>query len=168
VSPLPDNVRDLRQIRLGGGAWIFERIAEGIEPRPGRVHLESRLRERLLAKIAAGVASRTVRACEGAWQPLAPGVSLKLLREDHSARRMTAWIRMAPGSSLESHRHDQAEECLVIEGEILIGEHRLCAGDLHVANAGTVHGLIRSPQGALLLVHAQSLPTDRDSQPVIV
>lgn len=167
MSPLPDNVRDFRQTRLGG-AWIFERIAEGIEPRPGSVHLESRLRERLLAKIAVAGASRTVRAGEGAWQPLRPGVTLKLLREDPLARRMTAWIRLLPGSSLESHRHEQAEECLVIEGEILIGEHRLGAGDLHVAGAGTAHDLIRSPHGALLLVHAQSLPTDRDSQPIIV
>ena len=170
MSPLPDNVRDLRQSRLnGGGAWIFERIAEGIDPLRGAPDEPSRLRERVLAQVAAGRnGSRTVRACEGAWLPLAPGVTLKLLREDAAARRMTAFIRLLPGSSLESHGHEQPEECLVIEGEILIGEHRVRAGDLHLARAGTVHDTIRSPRGALLLVHAQSLPAGRDPQPAMV
>jgi len=69
---------------------------------------------------------------------------------------MTAFVRMQPDASLESHVHHQTEECLILEGEIFIGMHRLGAGDMHVAAAGTSHAAIKSPRGALMIVRAQS------------
>ena len=70
---------------------------------------------------------------------------------------MTAFIRMQPGSTLDAHFHTQTEECLIVEGEIFIGAHRLCALDMHVAAGGTAHAPITSPRGALILVRAQAL-----------
>ena len=99
--------------------------------------------------------TRTLRAAEGDWRALGPGVGIKLLRRDDGSGNMTAFIRMLPGSSLASHVHTQSEECFLVEGEIFIGDHRLSAADMHVAAAGTAHAAITSPMGALLLVRAQ-------------
>ncbi len=158
MSDIPDNVyRFQGRAQVGSaGAWIFDRVAESLEARaPGEERCRE-LRARVLARFAARRQSAiTVRAAEGEWRALAPGVSLKLLRGDAACGTMTAWIRMAPGSSLDSHEHAHEEECLVIEGEILIGLHRVAAGDLHVAAAGTTHQGITSPRGALMLVRAE-------------
>ena len=98
-----------------------------------------------------------MRAADGEWRALAPGVSIKLLRHEHEADNMTAFIRMQPGSMLDAHVHTQTEECLIVEGEIFIGAHRLGTLDMHVADGGTVHAPITSPRGALILVRAQAL-----------
>jgi quercetin dioxygenase-like cupin family protein len=140
-------------------AWgIFRHLAAALDSRPPPPAQHARLRGSVLARLRAlgPCGTRTVRAEEGGWQALAPGVSIKLLRRGADADDMTAYVRMQPGSVLEPHVHQQAEECLVLEGEILIGTHRLSAGDMHVAEAGTVHGAIRSPRGALMLVRAQA------------
>lgn len=143
--------------RFGGsGAWMFDCMAAAIQPLPLTQERCRILRERILACFAARQQSATtVRAAEGEWLPLAPGVSIKLLRRDGTAGNMTAYIRMAPGASLESHVHAQTEECLILQGEIFIGAHRVSAGDMHVAAAGTAHAAISSPRGALLLVRAE-------------
>ncbi len=133
-------------------------LASALAPMPLDRELRERLRSCVIARVRAGTqpqGTRTLRAHEGSWADFAPGVSIKLLRADIEAARMTALIRMQPGSALPGHRHEQAEECLVLEGELFIGRHRLDAGDLHVAPLGTDHQPISSPAGALMLVHAQ-------------
>jgi quercetin dioxygenase-like cupin family protein len=161
VSHLPDNVYHFQgRGQVGNtGAWIYDRVAESIQPRALAHERCRELRARILARFAArqGCAI-TVRAAECAWRPLAPGVTIKLLRGDAAAGNMTAFIRMEPGSSLDSHLHAQDEECLILEGEIFIGRHRLAAGDMHVAQAGTEHAPITSPRGALMLVRAELRP----------
>jgi anti-sigma factor ChrR (cupin superfamily) len=158
VSHIPDNVyRFQGRAQVGNtGAWIFDRVGQSILPQ-ALTHDRCRaLRARILARFSARQqCAVTVRAREGEWRDLAPGVTLKLLRGDAASGTMTAFIRMAPGSSLESHRHARDEECLLVSGEIFIGGHRLAAGDLHVAGAGTDHEEITSPRGALMLVRAE-------------
>ena len=122
-----------------------------------------RLRRRVLAYPSADVqpeGTRTLRANEGAWLEFAPGVTIKLLRTDVENDRMTALIRMQAGSVLPGHNHQQTEECLVLEGTLFIGAHRLDAGDLHVAPAGTDHAPVSSRAGALMLIHARLCSTD--------
>jgi quercetin dioxygenase-like cupin family protein len=158
VSGIPDNVyRFQGRAQVGSaGAWIFDRVAESLQPRAPDDERCRALRSRVLARFASrGQSAHTVRAGEGEWRALAPGVLVKLLRGDAARGSMTAYIRMLPGSSLEPHDHAQTEECLVIEGEMFIGGHRLAAGDMHVAAAGTAHPCITSPRGALMLVRAE-------------
>jgi anti-sigma factor ChrR (cupin superfamily) len=155
---VPDNVyRFQGRIQAGyTGAWIYDRVAECMEPRPLSRERHRQLRDRVLARFDGRQrTSVTVRGMDGEWRPWAPGVTLKLLHQDTANQRMTAFIRMQPGASLEPHRHAQTEECLVVEGEIFIGHHRLGAGDHHVARPGTWHDAITSPLGALMLVHAE-------------
>ena len=139
--------------------WIGEHLARALEPRNPSQLQRAHLRQRLMAQIhtLAGRATCTVRAADGEWRKLAPGVGIKLLRHDRGADNMTAFIRMQPGSTLDAHVHTQTEECLIVEGEIFIGAHRLCALDMHVAAGGTAHAAVTSPRGALILVRAQAL-----------
>jgi hypothetical protein len=43
----------------------------------------------------------------------------------------------------------------VVEGEILIGSHRLSQGDYHLAHAGASAADITSPTGALLMMRSK-------------
>ena len=141
--------------------WILKHfvkhLAAGLEPRLPEPLRSARLRGRVLARSRELTPNntRTVRSAEGEWRTFAPGVTIKLLRSDAATDNMTAFIRMQPGAALGAHPHQQSEECMILEGEIFVGAHRLCAGDMHVAAAGTIHAPVTSPQGALMLVRAQ-------------
>jgi anti-sigma factor ChrR (cupin superfamily) len=147
-------------VESAAASWIFEHFAAALESRPPAPTRREHLRGRMLARLRelAPSGTRTVRAGDGEWRAFAPGVSIKLLRSDAVADNVTAVIRMMPGATLAAHVHHQAEECLLLDGEIFIGTHRLSVGDMHVAATGTVHAAITSPRGALMLVRAQSCP----------
>ena len=137
--------------------WVYERLAGALRIGQDAITRSSSLRRSMLKRVLAAIPppeTRTVRAAAVAWSELAPGVTVKLLRVDDQ-QTMTAFIRMEPGSMFGAHRHSQREECLILEGEIFIGTHRLHAGDMHVAEAGTEHAKVSSPRGALMLVRGQ-------------
>ncbi|MGQ0677819.1 MAG: cupin domain-containing protein [Rhodospirillales bacterium] len=96
--------------------------------------------------------SRTIRADVGEWLEVAPGVTMKRLHQDNDDAVKSVLLRLLPGASLPPHDHPHSEECLVIEGEITIGDLHLGAGDFHVAYPGSPHDAIRSRRGALLYV----------------
>jgi quercetin dioxygenase-like cupin family protein len=100
----------------------------------------------------------TIRAAEMQWVAAGPGVEVRVLRKDEERNDQTVLIRMQPGSVVVGHRHTQEEECLVLEGEVFIGDYRLGQGDMHVARPGVVHAPIRAPHGALLLIRSESPP----------
>jgi anti-sigma factor ChrR (cupin superfamily) len=93
-----------------------------------------------------------VKASEGEWQEMAPGVTAKILYFDPASRRATALVRMAPGSVYAPHRHAEAEEFYVLEGGCFCGGQELVAGDYHRAEAGTEHHDTSSDDGCLLLI----------------
>jgi len=100
----------------------------------------------------------TIRAADMRWVSVGAGVEVKVLRMDRDRKDQTVLIRMQPGSVVVGHRHTQEEECLVLEGEVYIGDYRLSAGDMHVARPGAVHEPIRAPHGALLLIRSEMPP----------
>ncbi|MCB1739163.1 MAG: cupin domain-containing protein, partial [Gammaproteobacteria bacterium] len=97
----------------------------------------------------------SVRAAEGSWRRIGPGVQIKTLHVHKAERVHSFLLRLAPGSSLPAHAHQQAEECLVLEGEIDIGARRFGVGDFHLALAGSHHPVIRSEHGALIYLRAE-------------
>lgn len=144
------------------GRAVFLHLALAIEARELCAAKVARLRTRVRAGARAAPAPAgtfTLRAADNTWRPLAAGIDIKLLSRDGARRRMTAFIRMLPGATFDTHDHPQTEECLVLEGEIHIGTHRLGQGDLHVAGEGTRHAPTWSPVGALLLIHAALPPS---------
>ena len=93
-----------------------------------------------------------IRAAEGTWREIAPGVMAKLLSFDSVSRRTTTLLRFAPGTSYAPHRHTEVEELLVLEGGCSIAGHEMTVGDYHRAEAGTVHHDTSTDDGCLLLV----------------
>jgi anti-sigma factor ChrR (cupin superfamily) len=61
-------------------------------------------------------------------------------------------VRMTEGASYPSHRHAAAEECLVLEGDLIVGEDVLRAGDFQRSEAGSVHPPQSTRAGCLLYI----------------
>jgi quercetin dioxygenase-like cupin family protein len=93
-----------------------------------------------------------IKAAEGVWREIAPGVKAKVLSFDMVSRRATTLLRIAPGTSYAPHRHTEMEELFVLEGGCLCGGRELKVGDYHRAEAGTEHHDTSSNDGCLLLV----------------
>ncbi len=93
-----------------------------------------------------------IRASEGTWRGIAPGVMAKLLSFDSTSQRTTTVLRFAPGTSYAPHRHIAVEELYVIEGGCSIAGREMTVGDYHRAEAGTVHHDTSTDEGCLLLV----------------
>jgi anti-sigma factor ChrR (cupin superfamily) len=108
------------------------------------------LRARVLQHLNMDVAQPlTLRSGEG-WQPLLPGIEVKQLLVDRQAGTRSVLLRAAPGASLPPHQHHGYEECVVLEGEIRIGELTLRPGDYHCMPAGSMHPAVSARSAALV------------------
>lgn len=93
------------------------------------------------------------RAEGGVWEETGvKGVRVKRLSIDRQKDQFTALVRMEAGSSYPRHVHNGAEECLVLEGELRVGDDTLRAGDFQRAPAGSRHGVQSTDSGCLLLI----------------
>lgn len=134
---------------------VLDALAEGVaeaRPDPDRAEaLKSRLLRRVRQAPPAGAAAQliTVRADEG-WQELLPKIHAKRVYTDGWAESYL--VRLEPGCCAPPHAHPADEECVVIEGELTIGDIRLRAGDFHVAHRGSCHGETRTDTGALVML----------------
>lgn len=116
------------------------------------------LRERVLGGLHASLPGNplhhlTVRNAEGIWVALLPGIEMKLLREDANTRSYL--LRMAAGARLSGHDHIHEEECMVLEGDVWLGNIHAHAGDYHLARSHVPHGGVRSDGGCLLFLRGQ-------------
>ena len=124
----------------------------GVEtPPPPEVWTKIRRR---VAEDRAEPPMRTIRADGGDWQPYAPGIVKKPLHVDMEAGTQSFLLRLDPGAVADAHDHPADEECLVLEGELVIGDLVLRAGDYHLAPKGVPHKALEAPTGALLFVRA--------------
>jgi quercetin dioxygenase-like cupin family protein len=132
----------------------FAPVVEGLAGAVGPVEPPPVAKERLLAALPpAGVHFRF--AGDGGFTPTRhPGVSVKLLHLDRQRRQFTVLMRLEPGAVYPAHAHDGPEECVVLEGEILVGGVRMRKGDYQRAEPGSEHVEQRSETGALLFVTA--------------
>ena len=93
-----------------------------------------------------------IRTGEGDWKPLVHGVDKKILFRDSTAGTESFLLRFAPGAWLPAHDHRLSEQCLMLEGELLIGDRRFGPGDFHAIPAGTPHPAVVSEGGALAFI----------------
>lgn len=113
----------------------------------------ARVRSRLLAHIAEeSVDSHvTVHPHENTWQPFLDRIEFKLL--NHVDGVASYLLRLQPGAVLPAHRHPIDEECIVLEGELRIGERLLLkAGGFHLARKELPHANITSDGGAVIFL----------------
>ncbi|MBX2838969.1 MAG: cupin domain-containing protein [Gammaproteobacteria bacterium] len=96
----------------------------------------------------------TIKNTEGRWLEIAPGVSRKNLHVDPSTTKTSFLLRIQPGCKVPGHKHHEDELCVVLEGDVSLGEIHLNEGDFHLARKGSNHGLVRSEGGAVLFIQA--------------
>lgn len=93
---------------------------------------------------------------KGDWWPLAAGVMIKSLYIDNEAQTETFLMKFTPGGVIETHHHDGfTEECMVMEGDIVLGDIKFAPGDFHVAKSGSTHPPLWSESGGVLYVRSK-------------
>ena len=99
---------------------------------------------------------RLVRAADpDGWQPFCPGVAARMLQSasHEGAEHVSMVLRFDPGASAAQHAHPAGEECVLIEGEVFLGDMMLREGEFQWAASGSRHGTVRSESGCLLFFH---------------
>ena len=108
-------------------------------------------------------ASRTVRAEDGSWTRFADNlfkrmlfgdkVWIRTLYKDEETGERVYLMRCEPGAWLPAHNHERDEHVYVLEGQFVVGNTVIEAGDYQFAPAGSRHEKITSPTGCLSLIH---------------
>ena len=116
-----------------------------------------RLREELLARIQQpepppGI--QIVRAGDGAWHTLVPGVVAKRLYEESPGGNVALLVRMEPGAQYPPHSHADVEHCYVLEGRLHFGDLVLNPGDYQCALPSSTHRGAHTVDGCMVLIIA--------------
>jgi len=148
---------------------LLDNVTDDLQPLALESEVRARIRQRILAatqsppsrqvcaeEVAAG--TRIQRAEDGEWRPIFPGVSLRHLSVDRVAGTQLALWRLAPGARIPPHRHQQAEECLVVDGSVQHAGAVYRAGDFLHAAAGSPHEAFETTTGATLLIRGELPP----------
>jgi len=85
------------------------------------------------------------------WSEVSPGVEALALWGDREVVSML--VRFAPGASVADHHHALDEDCLVLDGEMFLGDILLRAGDYQLAPAGGGHWGETSDVGVVFFFH---------------
>jgi quercetin dioxygenase-like cupin family protein len=94
---------------------------------------------------------RTVAADSDGWQAFLDRIEIKVLHESQGT--LSYLLRLQPGATLPAHRHSQDEECVVLDGEIRIGDVLVVQKNgYHLARAGAFHAQITTDSGALIFL----------------
>ena len=144
---------------------VLAQIAEALAPAVLPATQRSRMRERIRRETTSDhppAGTHTWRSADSGWVDGLPGVRLRLLRVDAAAGTQEVLVRLLPGGIVPAHSHTKEEQMVIIDGTVLVGDHRLGPGDVHVAAPGTTHAALTSAEGALLLLRCEHpFPTDR-------
>lgn len=114
------------------------------------------MRDRILARAALPAGMTVVRADQGEWRPILPGIRIKSLRKGEGTET-TLW-RIDAGAVVPRHPHRHQEECLILEGSVVQSGVEYFAGDFLLAEPGLDHEAFHSPQGALLMIRSEPVP----------
>ncbi|MFO0840463.1 MAG: cupin domain-containing protein [Phycisphaerae bacterium] len=93
------------------------------------------------------------RAGDTPWEETGvAGVRVRRLFMDEKRDQFTALVQMDPGASYPRHVHNGPEECLVISGDLHVGDTVMHAGDYQRAGVGSHHVVQRTERGCTLLI----------------
>ncbi len=97
-----------------------------------------------------GEAPVTLRAGEGHWIRIAPGVDIRALHR--SGGRESSILRFAPAASLRPTAPSGDVESLVVAGELYFGRDAGGIGDYRLVQAGHAAPELGSDEGAIVFV----------------
>jgi quercetin dioxygenase-like cupin family protein len=145
--------------RMGGfPVDVLKALAGAVAPAELGAEQRQQLRQRVLkhaGESATPDGTFTLRASQGRWVQLSPGVEVRVLRLDKAGGTHTSLFRMQPGGQIPAHRHSKDEEFFVLQGECHIGALKLSAGDAHTAPAGSQHGIVTTRTGVLVMLRGE-------------
>jgi hypothetical protein len=98
--------------------------------------------------------ARTSRAEGARWEDYAPGILRRLLWQEGTAAAYLA--RAVNGAAVPPHGHRNDEECLMIAGDLFIGDILVRQGEFQLAPAGLEHGVVQAASDALLYVRGDA------------
>lgn len=96
-------------------------------------------------------AARRAAAKPKRWAPSTPGVSVMTLCGDSQVVSML--VRFEAGASVLDHQHTIDEDCLVLRGDMYLGDILLRTGDFQFAPAGSSHFGEMSDGGVTFYFH---------------
>jgi quercetin dioxygenase-like cupin family protein len=146
-------------------AEIVEPMAEAVRDAPLDAMAERFMKSRLMTRVAdfeRTAATLTVRPDQGVWEKFSPRIKMKVLKREADGSSMSYLLKLEAGAFLVPHTHSIDEECVVLEGEVTIGDERVGPGTYHLAPRGLVHAAIRSERGAILFIRGKE-PSWRDT-----
>lgn len=85
------------------------------------------------------------------WQPTFPGVQVMPLWGNPAVTSML--VRFDAGAGVPDHHHDAHEDCLMLDGEMFLGDILLRPGDYQFAPAGSGHFGETSDVGGTFFFH---------------
>jgi anti-sigma factor ChrR (cupin superfamily) len=136
---------------------LLAELALGLREIEAPAGLDRRVEQKLRQRMAAAAPISAQRADGARWIELCQGISVRVLRHDRKAGRLTALWRLAPGARLPAHPHDRDEECLILEGDIQHEHEVYGAGDYMVAPAGSLHHVLSTRGGCSMLISGSDL-----------
>jgi anti-sigma factor ChrR (cupin superfamily) len=131
---------------------LADNVCSAVDALPASPALAHRVKQRVLRAIATEEQSHlTVHAAGGQWQPFGHGVQIKVLNEQDGV--MSYLLKLAPGATVAAHRHPHDEECMVLEGTLMIGSSLMVsAGGFHMARRGALHDVLSTACGATIFL----------------
>jgi quercetin dioxygenase-like cupin family protein len=106
----------------------------------------------------------TLRSYEGQWIKWADNIVKrtlygdkiwkKVLFSDEQTGQSIYLLRCEPDAVIPAHKHDRDEHVFVIEGEFVVGNTVVKAGDYQFSGKGSQHPEIRTSTGCLALIYA--------------
>jgi len=130
----------------------IQSLAADIEPAAIDLKAKNAIKERVMNRIMAPcpVGGESSFAKQLDWVKITENLDVKVLTQDLENKVQTAYWRLKPGTVIPGHYHSTDEDCLVLEGDIRFGDHKLFAGDFHSMKKGTTHPDMTTANGALL------------------
>jgi len=103
---------------------------------------------------------KLVRINEQRWAPLRQGVNTKVLQDAQDLVSMLVWFE--PGATVPAHEHAHDEECLMVDGELFLGDILLLEGEYQLAPKGSSHSDLSSDVGCIVFFHGSVDPAVED------
>lgn len=126
-------------------------LAQTIAPVQPPPSLKARLMARIRDPHHGGLGA--VLKGEKSWRRVRDGIQYRPLYRDPDNGMSTYLLKMEPGAVWPSHRHGGAEQCLILEGDLIhVGHETYRAGDFTYGIAGSVDPALSTREGNLLLI----------------
>ena len=138
---------------------VIETLGEVQQPVSVPHDLKTRMKADMMNKIQQEKSCEstgfiTQRENDGEWIEAMQGAHYKILHDDGNGRDglLSYLIRLEAGTELTGHSHPFDEECLMLEGDLTLGDLTLFKGDFHFAAAGLSHAHISTKNGCTAFI----------------